>query len=287
MDKVEKKTFEKRPVCLLADNGSLQPEAILALRRVAAKLAERTGLKTEAAGLLHSDKVEAERLGGAPGETVETCLRKRLAAGERDFLILPFFLGPSRGVTQWVPSKLEEWRGEFPDLRVKVAPCLAGEGEGNEALAEAVAEGVRVCMAEEGLARPFVAFVDHGSPAREVWEVRERVGELTRFKLSGEALGLRTCSMERRPGEAYAFNEPLLVNLLFDEEVAFAAEVVVARFFLSPGRHAGEGGDLDRVRFAAECARPGLRTYATEPLGEHPLVLDLLARRVDEALNAD
>ena len=286
MDEVENKTFEKRPVCLLADNGSRRPEAILALRRVAVKLAMRTGLETEAVGLLHSDEVKAESLCGLPGETVETCLRRRLAAGEREFLIVPFFLGPSRALTKWLLGKLEGLRREFFDLRARVAPCLAGQqGDGEEVLAEAVAERVRSCITKAGLDRPFIAFTDHGSPAREVWEVRERVGELTRRKLSDEVLGLRTCSMERRPGEAYDFNEPLLEKLLFDEEVALGGEVVVARFFLSPGRHAGEGGDLDRVQSDAEVTCPGLRIFATEPLGEHPLVLELLSRRTSHFLN--
>ncbi|SVE00071.1 uncharacterized protein METZ01_LOCUS452925, partial [marine metagenome] len=130
MDSVNEKTFENRPVCLLADNGSLCPDAVLALRRVAEKLAERTGMVTEAVGLLHSDKVGAMDLADIPGETVETCLRRRLADGDGDFLILPFFLGSSLGVTDWLPKRIAEFREEFPDLRIKLASCMAIDREG-------------------------------------------------------------------------------------------------------------------------------------------------------------
>ncbi|SVD47506.1 uncharacterized protein METZ01_LOCUS400360, partial [marine metagenome] len=102
----------------------------------------------------------------------------------------------------------------------------------------------------------------------------------------GEVAGLRTCSMERRPGPEYAFNEPLLENLLCDEATVPERDVVAALFFLSPGKHAGAGGDVEAICREAEKARPGLRTFLTEPLGEHPLVLDLLEERWGECLDA-
>ena len=178
MDSVNEKTFENRPVCLLADNGSLRPDAVLALRRVAEKLANRTGMETEAVGLLHSDKVEAVDLAGVPGETVEACLRRCLADGDGDFLILPFFLGPSLGVTDWLPKRLAEFREEFPDLRLKLGACLASDREGEEILSGVVCDRVRELSHREGLKDPFVACVDHGTPVSEVNQVRERVGEI-------------------------------------------------------------------------------------------------------------
>ena len=63
--------------------------------------------------------------------------------------------------------------------------------------------------------------------------------------------------------------------------------VVVCQFFLSPGRHAGPNGDVASICRKAEEARPGLRTFITKPLGDHPLILDLLAERLQECLDAD
>ncbi len=280
------KTFENRPLCLLVDNGSLDPSAILALRRVARRLEVRTGMETEAVGLKHSDKAEIAELEDAPGETVDTSLQGRLAAGSRDFLFLPFFLGPSQGITDWLPRKLEELREQFPDLRAKVAGSLAGKGEGDECLARAVSERVREIIADEGLCRPVVALVDHGTPVPEVNRARERVGERVRELPGEDVAGLRTCSMERRPEPDYAFNEPLLATLLRDESAVPSGDVVVAQFFLSPGRHAGKGGDVSEICREAEEVRPRLRLHLTEPLGEHPLLLDLLEQRLRESLDA-
>ena len=286
MDSVNEKTFENRPVCLLADNGSLRPDAILALRHVAEKLAQRTGIETEAVGLLHSNKVGAAYLDGVPGETVETCLRRRLAEGESDFIILPFFLGPSLGVTDWLPKRLGVFQNEFSDLRVKLASCLAIDREGEEILSGVVADRIREVSCRVMLKRPFVAFVDHGTPVSEVNQVRERVGERVRALLGEEVAGLWACSMERRPEPDYAFNEPLLETLLRDETAVPSGDVVVAQFSLSPGRHAGAGGDVDEICREAERVRPGLRVHLTEPLGEHPLVLDLLEQRFRQAIDA-
>ena len=74
--------------------------------------------------------------------------------------------------------------------------------------------------------------------------------------------------MERRPGPAYAFADPLLENALRDRFDTFAAAkatapdteershllVVVALLFLSPGRHAGPGGDIATILEDAKCS---------------------------------
>ena len=89
MDFVNEKTFEKSPVCILVDNGSLKPDAILALRRVAEQLAFRTNVDFRAAGLLHSDKVDASHLGGRPARVFVESMQELLEESHRNFLILP------------------------------------------------------------------------------------------------------------------------------------------------------------------------------------------------------
>ena len=62
------------PICLLVDNGSLRPEAIFSLRRVAQKLSLETSFKVIPLGLLHSNKVDPALLDGVSGETIGTFL---------------------------------------------------------------------------------------------------------------------------------------------------------------------------------------------------------------------
>ena len=52
--------------------------------------------------------------------------------------------------------------------------------------------------------------------------------------------------MERREGDAYAFNDPLLESLGGISGFA-GGRLILAMFFLLPGRHAGEGGDVAEI----------------------------------------
>jgi sirohydrochlorin ferrochelatase len=287
MDFVNEKTFEKTPVCILVDNGSLKPEAILALRRVTEQLAFRTNVDFRATGLLHSNKVDASRLGGRPARVFVESMQELLDLGQRDFLILPFFLGPSLAIVDWLPKKLTVFRNNYEDLKVKIASPLFGNGDGAEPLATAIKDRVGEVVQREGLRRPFVALVDHGTPKIAVNEVRERVGKIAESLLDGKVAGLTSCSMERRPEPVYDFNDPLLVELLQDRKVVPAGDIVVALLFLSPGRHAGTGGDVEMLCEEARRDRSDLRTFLTEPLGEHPAIVDLLEQRLRECLDAN
>jgi sirohydrochlorin ferrochelatase len=55
--------------------------------------------------------------------------------------------------------------------------------------------------------------------------------------------------------------------------------VIVALQFLSPGRHAGQDGDVAEICRVAEAKHRGLKTSLTKPVGEHPLLVEILADR--------
>ena len=149
-----------------------------------------------------------------------------------------------------------------------------------------LADRVRSTSAAHGWRRPKVVVCDHGSPQRAVAEVRDRLAAELAVFLGDEVESVAPASMERREGEAYAFNEPLLATLLarapFD-----TGEVVVVLQFLSPGRHAGPGGDVAAICEAAEeAARTWgrrLRIAMTEPMASDPRLLAVLARRMTAA----
>jgi sirohydrochlorin ferrochelatase len=88
--------------------------------------------------------------------------------------------------------------------------------------------------------------------------------------------------MERRPGAAYAFNEPLLATLLATPPWS-SGPVIVAQLFLLPGRHAGPGGDVERICQRARKNFPSLRTRRTRLLGGHPALVEILADRFGAA----
>ena len=271
-------------VCFLFDNGSLRAEPALGLRRVAVALAARAGREVRAVSLQHSDRVPAAALGGEPAELLAPALGKFLAAnpaGAAD--LLPLFLGPSAAVTELAAGMARALQAKFPRAALRLAPCLVDTADGaDRRVARILAERVRAAAREAGWAKPKVLLTDHGSPTPAVTDVRDHLVAQLRAELGGGAEAVGAASMERRDGAEFGFNEPLLARALRAEPFG-AGEVVVALQFLLPGRHAGPDGDIAEICSAAEAQRPGLRTRLTEPLGEHPLLIEVLADRLAAA----
>lgn len=269
----------REPSVLLVDNGSLEPAAILQHRALADALGARLGRSVAPVSVLHSDRVPVERIGGRAAEVLESALRRRLAAGEADFVVLPLFVGPSRALTEFVPLTVETLRREYPSLRLRVAAPLHAPDD--DRLARILAAQVRAARREAGTAASGVrvAVVDHGSPVRAVTAVRDRIAGQVAERLGDQVAAVAPCSMERRPGAEYDFNEPLLAGLLARPGWN-TGTVIVAQLFLLPGRHAGPGGDIARICQEAERASGGrLRTVRGGLLGDDLLLLDVLADR--------
>lgn len=266
----------------LVDNGSLRPEATLNLRRVAALLSQRCGHHVQAASLLHSNKVPAESLGGEPAVTLGPAVEKAAAAGVRDMVIVPFFFGPSRALTDYLPERMAAAKTLFPGLDVRVAMPLMDElGELDTRLGRVLAGNVRERIGVHQ--KPGVVLVDHGSPIPEVTAVRQRLAGQLSLLLADEARYVTSASMERREGDAYRFNEPLLETLLADPALP-EGEVVLAMLFLSPGRHAGEKGDIATISRSAMQARSAINIVSTRLVGEHDGIVDILQSRLQAAL---
>ncbi|ABI55952.1 sirohydrochlorin chelatase [Alkalilimnicola ehrlichii MLHE-1] len=261
----------------LVDNGSLRPQSILSLRHLAAALSERIGEPVQPVSLLHSDRAPEDALEGVPARTLEPTLRERAAAGTRHFRIVPLFFGPSRALTDYLPERVAALSQHFPKLDVQVAPPLVTPERGHDPrLAHILAESVQAVDHDPATR---VILVDHGSPAPEVAQVRNYVAGQLSILLQGRVAGVVPASMERRPGEAHRFNEPLLETLLARPPFNHG-RVVIAMMFLQPGRHAGPDGDVARICAEAEARHPALKTVMTPLVGAHPLLPEILADRL-------
>ncbi|MHB0774874.1 sirohydrochlorin chelatase [Halomonas sp. WWR20] len=267
---------------LLVDNGSLRPQATLNLRRLAHALSQATGESVEAASLLHSYKIPPEKLDGQKAITLGPLAERHAAQGVTELLILPFFFGPSQALTQYLPERLAEVQARYPRLSVKVAlPLVDSQATVDLRLAQLLADNVRERLA--GLSRPKVVLVDHGSPIPEVTAVRNYLAGQLSVLLADEAGCVTFASMERRDGEAYRFNEPLLEDLLTSPALT-DSDVILSMLFLSPGRHAGEGGDIAEICEQAMSRSPGLNVTKTRLVGENDAIVDILATRLQQVL---
>jgi sirohydrochlorin ferrochelatase len=270
------------PALLLVDNGSLEPGAIFSLRAIAQRLTAALNRTVEPVSLLHSSTIPADQLGGTAAEILEPALELRLRSGVTDFLVVPLFFGPSAALTDYLPRRVAALREKFPQLRVRMAaPLVDLANPADQRIAAIMEERVRAVSAESSAP---VILVDHGSPMRAVGAVRDQVAAQLQARLGSAARRVVAASMERRPGPEYAFADPLL-SAAFDQPGFAAGSVVVAMLFVSPGRHAGEKGDVAQICAAARERHPGLRPIMTELVGSHPGLIPILVDRVAAGLN--
>jgi sirohydrochlorin ferrochelatase len=266
----------------LVDNGSLRASSTRNLRRLAAELSDRCGVTVEPVSLLHSNKVPREELDGQPARTFGPAATRAAREGAEEILVIPLFFGPTRAVTEYLPERVGQLHEEHPEVAVRVAkPIVDIHGRVDLRLARALRDGVESVTPPGSC--PAVALVDHGSPIPEVTAVRNVLAGQLAALLENQAERVVGASMERRDGDAYRFNEPLLENLV-DHTGFNHGTVVVAMLFLSPGRHAGPDGDVAGICRDAEARNPDLTTYMTPLAGDHPALVDILADRVDDAI---
>ncbi|MBL4574864.1 MAG: hypothetical protein JKY51_02040 [Opitutaceae bacterium] len=279
------KNPQNRSFCLLIDNGSLAPASTKNLRKIAGRLASRLGEEVTPVSLLHSDSISVEELDGYPARRLDSELSRIAAEGGRSFLLIPLFFGPSAALTDYLPAKLQKLKAQYPEIDIRVAPPLAGvENKSVPMLAKILQDLIGQCVLRYHLHAPGLIVVDHGSPVKAVTQVRDRIAEELSNRLKESVI---PASMERREGGAYAFNEPLLESALetFPEKKQ-CNHIVLAMLFLSPGRHAGQDGDIERICQRAKAKNPDLKIFMTDLVSVHPGLIDLLQERYEEALLA-
>ena len=252
----------------LIDNGSLEPAATLNLHAVASALSDRAGFTVHALSWKHSDRLTAADLDGDIAWTLVPWMTMRLAAGERDFLFVPFFISPQGAIGSALRNDLEKLQTSEAPFTYSFTESLAEKNIIPQILAWRIRETIKVAA----LSFPPVVFVDHGGPSSASSELRNRFATETRALLRNEVGLFAAASME---GGEHIHSRPLLSDQLLTPGFS-TGDVVIALLFLSPGRHAGPGGDVAQICGAAEAQAPGLQCHLTDLIGTHPLAVDAL-----------
>lgn len=307
---------DPRPVFILVDNGSKRWTSVRSLRAIASAVKRTVDSAADdcvtvvPSSIGWSNQVCPVLLRGQPAEVVEETVRRHVYQGRRNFVIVPVFLGPSGQITRRLPTLLKKLQGAlpYPPIRVEYQDPLVviprpGAGVGglhrDEAkiratqdvsaenpVVAALCEAVLAKLSDLGLDSAPVVLVDHGSPSRGVTAVRNYVGQRLEAALGPASQGVFASSMERRADPAYDFNEPLLERVFDQNLVLQRGDVVVALMFLSPGRHAGPGGDIAQILHEVSLKHTGMRPHMTSLLGTTPQVTGVLAARVLDSLAA-
>jgi sirohydrochlorin ferrochelatase len=255
---------------LLVDNGSLMPEATLALRKLSEEVGQLIGNPVAPVSVLHSHKIPADRLNQQPAVIFEQAVKAAVADQISELIVLPLFMGPSLAITEFLPQVMAQHSST--SLRLKVAPTLYGPDGG---LKKILLDNLHSAGWQRG--QHHVLLCDHGSPQRSVTEVRNALAEELRRDLQLSATELMACSMERRPEPQYDFNHPLLAQALSP----LKGEVIILMQFLLPGRHAGPQGDVAQI--ASQAASPNTSWRLSPLIGTHPALPKLLAERYQQA----
>lgn len=266
----------------LIDNGSLRPQAVFALREIALELSKQIHQDVQPVSVLHSHKITSDKLKGIKARVVKEALLEDIAAGTTQFIMLPLFLGPSLAITEYLPKIIAECVAQHPNIQVSIADPLVGSDVDypDPRLASIAVDHIAQIVDTQPSTRFNVAFVDHGTPHKPVNRLRNAVAQQVAAQCKDKLSSIKqiiACSMERREGEEYAFNEPLLENLgkRFEKNQHW----IVALFFLLPGRHAGEGGDIAEI-CQTLVAQTHISSLTCTPLMvEHPLLIEILADR--------
>ena len=272
------------PSHLLVDNGSSRADSTRNLRRIAAQLAAQVGVPIHPVSLLHADRVPASELDGQAAEILAVALRRFVQAGEREVCIIPLFFGRSRALTQFIPELAAQVQAELGPLRLDIAPELCPLPDGEPRLVEILAEQLAAIPSTTVQPLRRVVLVDHGSPLPEVTAVRHWLARQLAARL-GPTVQLYEAVMERRAGAEYDFNGPLLEDMLTRLASADAETPIrLALLFLSAGRHAGPAGDIAQIGARIRARFPTLPLHLAPLIGEHPQLIAILTRRLQQVL---
>jgi sirohydrochlorin ferrochelatase len=270
------------PTILLLDNGSRRADSVLNLRRLAAGLSAACGEQIHPVSLQHADKIPADALDDVAADTLVTFLSQKLAQDQQNFLLIPLFFGPSRALTSFLANQIATLRSRYGGFSLQQAPVLCPLPEGEPRLAEILLQQIE---SQAGNTPPStIVLVDHGSPTPQVTAVRNYLAAELQARLD-PASQLQQAVMERRDGATYDFNGELLQDVL--EAAAMQspqAPIILSLLFLSPGRHAGKGGDIVQICAGVKQRHPGTEIRITPLVGQHPLLIEILHDRLKTAL---
>ena len=256
---------------LLVDNGSTRPLATLQLRQIAKDLSERVGQTIHPVSLQHADAIGV--LNGLAVDTFVLFLDRYLAQGERHFIVLPLFFGPSRALSSFIPKKVEELRNQYGDFICDIAPVLYPLPVGEVRLIEILLQCAKQ-MADQIPSRQAV-LVDHGSSVSQVTAVRQHIAGQLQDRLDGWQLGQAAMEGDKSFGDKTNTLADWLKN-------PPAAQILVLMLFLLPGRHAGPGGDVEMICAKAKKNNADLKIMISPLIGEHELISEILQSRLEK-----
>ncbi|MBT3203329.1 MAG: cobalamin biosynthesis protein CbiX [Gammaproteobacteria bacterium] len=263
---------------MLVDNGSVKPEATLQLRRLAESLGNNCEQKVFPVSLRHANRINSDFLNGKPASTLVPFLSERLKAGFNQFILIPLFFTESGALTSFVPEQLELLERQFGKIDLTVTDVIYPLPEGDNRLVNILFDHVLQQIRNDTSVKHNIVLVDHGSPSQKVSAVRQHVAAALQSKFNDVVI--EQAVMERREGEQYDFNGPLLDQWLEQKATHGELSAIVVLMFFLPGSHAGDGGDIENICHGIKQQHPDFNIYITPLVAENAGLIDILLCRV-------
>ena len=243
---------------VLIGHGSLHSDSGASMIRLAARLRERGVAPIAEAGFLNFSR-----------PTMAEAVAKSVGAGATSVTIQPYFLIDGVYVQEDLPGDVAKVAAQFPQLTIRVAPCLGF----HEKLAAIALERVQAVDPAPGAAngtQTGLLVMAHGTPLEHANEpVRQMTAWLhaqTRYPLAATAY--LDCNAPR-------------IGDAIDSLVAQGARKIVALpYFLHRGRHLRQ--DLPQRLAAARRRHPALTLLEAPHLDYDLRLADVITDRLSE-----
>ena len=267
---------------MLVDNGSVKPAATLQLRQLAESLSQQTKRKVHAVSLRHADRISSDDLDGRSAQTLVPFLQQQLRGGINRFILLPLFFAESGALTSFVPEQVKLLEGEFGKIELTIADVVYPLPDGDKRLVTILFDFIQRSIKKQSSEKQNIVLVDHGSPSPKVTAVRQHIAiELQKYFSS---VSIEQAVMERRGGAEYDFNGPLLEDWLKQKAIQGEKSAIVVLMFFLPGRHAGKGGDIEKICGRIRQEHPEFDIQITPLVANHAKLIEILQARLQNIL---
>jgi sirohydrochlorin ferrochelatase len=270
------------PVILLVDNGSVRADATKQLRKLAQELGGVAGAKIHPVSLRHADRIPANLLDGELALVFNNFMDEYLLQGWRKFIILPLFFAKGRAVTALIADHLLSLQAVYADFTFHIADVIYPLPDGEPLLANIIYDQILNTAQKHKFSKKNIVLVDHGSPQKHVTKVRKHLVQAVQDKLP-KATELEQAAMERRQGDKYLFNGELLQDWLVGKAKTGEKTAIVCLLFFLAGRHAGEGGDIDKICKRVMNNYPDFKIAVSPLIAEHKELVSILLARLQTA----
>ncbi len=264
---------------LLVDNGSLCADATQQLRKLAQGLSVKVGKKIHPVSLRHADQIPTEQLGGKKAQVLQTFMQESLSQGQRHFIILPLFFGESKAIECLIRDYLLSLQLLFCDLSFQIADIVCPLPKGEPLLVDILYDHIMLTASKLVFPLENIILVDHGSPSPRVSAVRKHLAQSLQKKFPIN-IKIEQAVMERREGKKYLFNGELLRNELIKKAKAGEKTAIVSLLFFLAGRHAGTGGDIEKICASVMKHYPPFKIAICPLISAHQALISILYQRL-------